>query len=81
MQPGPKDGKRYPPYDPVEFAKRCAEFEAAAKAGKYDCEDDAVLDLPDLLPAPGEGGDTLAVFIPAAPVEGSMPAREARRKP
>lgn len=81
MQPGPKDGKRYPPYDPVEFARRCAEFEAAAKAGKYDCEDDAVLDLPDLLPAPGEGEDTLAVLIPQKPVGRSVPTRKARRMP
>jgi hypothetical protein len=28
-----------------------------------------------------EGGDTLAVFIPAEPIERSVPERKARRRP
>ena len=63
-QPGPKDGKRYPPYNPVEFARLSAKFIADAKAGNYDNDADGVDDLPDLVPAPVDEGDTVAILIP-----------------
>ena len=63
-QPGPKDGKRYPPYNPVEFARLSAEFIADAKAGKFDNDVDDFDELPDLTPAPGDREDTVAILIP-----------------
>ena len=63
-QPGPKDGKRYPPYNPVLAAKLSAEYLADAKAGKFDNDVDDFDDLPDLVPAPVDEGDTVAILIP-----------------
>jgi len=63
-QPGPKNGKRYPPYDPVEFARLSAKFIADAKAGKFDNDEDGVDDLPDLAPAPVDGEEAVAMLIP-----------------
>ena len=63
-QAAPKNGKRYPPYNPVEFARLSAEYLAMAKAGKFDNDVDDFDDLPDLAPAPGEGEETVAILIP-----------------
>lgn len=61
-QPGPKRGKRYPPYDPVAFKRALAAFDAAAAAGTFDTDD--FPDLPDLPPAPADGEDTVALLVP-----------------
>jgi len=63
-QPGPKNGKRHAPYDPVLAAKLSAEYLADAKAGKFDNDVDDTDELPDLAPAPVDGEDTVAILIP-----------------
>jgi len=68
-QAGPKNGKRYPPYNPVEFARLSAKFIADAKAGKFDNDVDDTDDLPDLAPAPVNGEETVACSSRSASTE------------